>query len=626
MRRMIALVSLIIVASVLLALPVLAYSYRAQVAVSENTSTDYGMLAVMWDSNNGWMVANGFMSSTALDTRVQTLGGLNKPHMVTENKTLTAIVVSGDSQSNLYFVTGESDLSAMDIIVGYTTNSSAGYISVVDEDSIELSDNFTIEQRGWVNTDNGSDKNLVYKESAFKTYVSGTGNITSEIDGHNPSFTRRVTASADDCFRRLTPSAFSIPSVTVEVGAVSGISYELGAGIRFTNIAIGQGKTILSANITFQASQTQSGNNCNSKFSAEDVKNASNFSGDNTTTFDARFANHTTAMVAWDTIPAFTADSDYTSPDLSTIIQEMVDRSDWASGDSIVIFWEDFEDRSTDGAFRRLKAWDGDSNNAPLLSIEYSGKVVATGVSSGEHTVTTTADSVNLTISIDGATSGAGYDSVTLSGFTVSDNESNWAFLQNNVMPYADNITIWVGGTKELWFEPIAIIVDIDGDTATLPDRATSVANDGTIYWGSNPTGVGVDVGGMASSGQPGVGVTAETPSRDLLPEVGVGDWDVQPDVTGALLTNPFRPFVTLVSDNTTLTELQAWRWLGLAIVFLVTAMTIRAVPRHLAIACAGAGIATVAMVVLTIWPLWALVLLVLCAFGGWVSERSPSL
>jgi len=73
------------------------------------------------------------------------------------------------------------------------------------------------------------------------------------------------------------------------------------------------------------------------------------------------------------------------------------------------------------------------------------------------------------------------------------------------------------------------------------------------------------------------------------------------------------------------LTEIQTWRWYGLIIVVLVTMLAIKYVPKHLAIAGAASGVATVAMVVLTIWPLYALVWLIVCVFGGWISERSHS-
>ncbi len=173
-------ITLLVLAIILVvATPVFAYLYRAQVAITENASTSYDMLPVLWDQNNTWLASNGFMNSTANDTRVQTLGGLNKPWMVADNKTLTAVPVPADSQTNLYFTTGESEASAMDIIVGY-----GGYFTIIDDPTLELGDNFTIELSGWFDTDNGTDKYIVNKTaSAIQVYVSPTvsGNITVGI-------------------------------------------------------------------------------------------------------------------------------------------------------------------------------------------------------------------------------------------------------------------------------------------------------------------------------------------------------------------------------------------------------------------------------------------------------------
>ena len=155
-----------------------------------------------------------------------------------------------------------------------------------------------------------------------------------------------------------------------------------------------------------------------------------------------------------------------------------------------------------------------------------------------------------------------------------------------------------------------------------------SGTNDGTVTWGANPAGIGAILSSMVSSDQPGLWTPSDEPVRDIMPEIETSDWFVEPavGVGESLRTNPMRPIITMVSDNTTITELQTWRWMGIIIVLLVTALTVKAVPKHLVIACFAGGAATVAMVVSTIWPLWALVLLVLYALGGWVSERSPSL
>jgi len=175
-HRLLTTISLALILVILTGSAALAYLYRVQVAITEGDSTDYTMLPVMWDQNNDWLADNGFMESDALDTRVETLSGTDKPWMVAEDRTLTSIPVDMDSQNNIYFVTGETDATSMDIITGYD-----GEITVPDAADLELGDSFEIEQSGWIDTDAGVDKNLVYKELAFQTYISANEEITSNI-------------------------------------------------------------------------------------------------------------------------------------------------------------------------------------------------------------------------------------------------------------------------------------------------------------------------------------------------------------------------------------------------------------------------------------------------------------
>jgi len=184
-KRLIRVILLSLVALLLVSMPVLAaVAYRAAYTIIESAGTPYKMLPVLELAHNQWMADNGFMELDALDTRIETLGGLVKPHMVATNKTLTAVPVPADSQTNLYFTTANPDLSppAMDIITGYN-----GYITITDDDTpaqqtLELGNDFEIEiDDAYINTDAGGTKNLVYKLDAFRTYIDGATNITSEI-------------------------------------------------------------------------------------------------------------------------------------------------------------------------------------------------------------------------------------------------------------------------------------------------------------------------------------------------------------------------------------------------------------------------------------------------------------
>jgi hypothetical protein len=64
--------------------------------------------------------------------------------------------------------------------------------------------------------------------------------------------------------------------------------------------------------------------------------------------------------------------------------------------------------------------------------------------------------------------------------------------MQNNVMPYCDNITLSVNGVQQLWLAPNVML-----SGATVPDRSLN-SHPGTITWGSN-SGVTLSYGEMES-------------------------------------------------------------------------------------------------------------------------------
>ncbi len=179
-RPVISSVILGLVILLLLATPVFAYLYRSHFTILESGGVDYTMLALTVDANNEWMAANGFMEPDALDTRVETLGEIAKPHMVADDRTLTAIVVPANSQTNLYYSTGNSDLTSTYVITGL-----GGYIMVEDHADLELSDTYDIEIVAYVDTGAGADKNLIFKDAAFRLYVSAAGSITAAVTGGN---------------------------------------------------------------------------------------------------------------------------------------------------------------------------------------------------------------------------------------------------------------------------------------------------------------------------------------------------------------------------------------------------------------------------------------------------------
>ena len=190
--------------------------------------------------------------------------------------------------------------------------------------------------------------------------------------------TWQVGASTDDCLRQKNIDAFIIDHNNIVAGVTGAAQTpQFGCGMRFTGIAIPQGATIDTAHFTLRAATgiDRDGTIMRTRISAEDVDDAPTFA-DNQAAFDTRYAARTAARVDWDNVVAFVAPNDYDSVDFKSVIQEIVDRGGWASGQDIVIFWDDFDIRSTDNTGDEQRrfgySWDGDSTNCCILTVTYS--------------------------------------------------------------------------------------------------------------------------------------------------------------------------------------------------------------------------------------------------------------
>jgi len=811
-----AVVSSLAVSS-LVGITVLA-AFSAPLTIIESSGNSYDMLATWVGAPITWLANNGYIQPDGLDTRVQTAGGVNRPHLLTTEKILTANAIGANSQTNLSFTTGNTDLE-MPIITGYN-----GYFSKTDDLDMELGDDFEIETKGYVDTSAGADKNIVYKEDAFRTYIDGATNITSEITysdtiafrpdsaGDETNITDQFPASgshwdkvdeesADDDTTYVyssTDSVWKRDLYNLPASSQSGTITKITLYFRvkgYYNVLQAKGVIKSDSTVTETAgknpcldfgfgvwgtySQDWSTNPADGlAWEWADIDNlqigvslykysgynppactqvyvvvsylpsvsvtATGISSDEhvvTTNMDWPFfgieADSTTGITlpvgdtAGDLVlntplwqdecnadPFTSIDSYGHSCDVTGAVWTPQGYSFDGIDDYIEVVHHASQLLTTGGtieAWIKPNTWgevrgyvvdkstgEGGVNGwefrlsetVKTIAFKINGGTTKLGASNSvvlmawSHVVATWNNTGYVTIYVNGVQSGTPGISADLTGITttnpltignrsgatdrtfdgliggvliynraltpaeiarnynatkwkyqgdtdrmvksttatVLNNNNTWYFDQNNVMPYMDYYKHTVGGSEIVWYQPKDIIVDA-GATGTLPDlEATGGSEDATITWGSNPAGVAVTLGSMVSTAQPSLMADTDEPARDIMPEIQVTDWFKEPAVAGSLLTNPLRPLITMVSDNTTLTELQTWRLFGLAIVLLVTVGIARLVPKHLAVACFAGGASVVALVVLTIWPIWALVLLVLYGFGGWISERAPSL
>ena len=156
-------------------------------------------------------------------------------------------------------------------------------------------------------------------------------------------------------------------------GAGSGLSFgdlsnqDTNSFIRFVNVTIPQGATIIEAKLVLNARDSQSANTCNVRISANDVDDS--VAPTDTAGFNALVL--TTAKVDWNALGAWTEDSDYDSPEIKTIIQEIVDRGSWASGNALTILIKN--NVSTTDVYRIAHAIDDDAGvNVAELYVVWS--------------------------------------------------------------------------------------------------------------------------------------------------------------------------------------------------------------------------------------------------------------
>jgi type IV pilus assembly protein PilY1 len=128
-------------------------------------------------------------------------------------------------------------------------------------------------------------------------------------------------------------------------------------GLRFQDMNVPQGATILSAEISITAYTNDTGSSTDITIYGEDTDDADSYGNVKTRT-------KTSASVLYEP-PNWTTNTVYKTPDLKTVVQEIVDRSGWADGNSMAFIME------TTGSNRRGRTYNNDPNKAARLSITY---------------------------------------------------------------------------------------------------------------------------------------------------------------------------------------------------------------------------------------------------------------
>lgn len=215
-----------------------------------------------------------------------------------------------------------------------------------------------------------------------KDYVPPTSTpsftATQQVSPTNPPptsiFETRISTGPDDAEEQNSGSIY-ITSSDLELVEDGGVQV---VGLRFRGVYIPQGVSITRAFLQFQVDEVTS-TPTSLTIHGQAADNGLNFSS---TSWDISSRSRTVNEILWDP-PAWptagAAGPDQRSPDISSVIQEIIDRPGWSSGNSLVII-------ITGSGKRVAEAYEGQPEAAPLLHVEYSG----TPIPSPTPTVTPT--------------------------------------------------------------------------------------------------------------------------------------------------------------------------------------------------------------------------------------------
>ena len=192
---------------------------------------------------------------------------------------------------------------------------------------------------------------------------SNTSNITISVqDGSQVNIVVKVNSNDDDVEERISTGEMRFSSSDLEL-VDDGVTPQL-VGIRFNGIDIPPAATVISAYIQFTVDELDSGTT-NLTIAGEAIDQAPTFSNNN---FDISNRTTTTASVNWSPPPwtnLLEAGTDQQTPNLSSVVQEIIDRPGWLANNSMVFI-------ITGTGERTAESHNGSSADAPTLHVTYS--------------------------------------------------------------------------------------------------------------------------------------------------------------------------------------------------------------------------------------------------------------
>jgi len=172
----------------------------------------------------------------------------------------------------------------------------------------------------------------------------------------------RVNQDTDDAEERNSNGNMTL---TGTLQLIRSSSQNQTVGLRFQNIVVPQGATITSANLEFEVDSTNTAAT-SLTIKAEATDSAITFGSSNN---DITSRPTTAASTAWASVPNNAVNQKLVSPDLRTVVQEVVNRTGWASGNAMSFI-------ITGSGTKNVESFDTEPGAAPLLRLTYSSSTV----------------------------------------------------------------------------------------------------------------------------------------------------------------------------------------------------------------------------------------------------------
>ena len=179
-------------------------------------------------------------------------------------------------------------------------------------------------------------------------------------DGIDDAEEHLTDVDPDDAFR------IDLTSSDLELGGESSGTDLQEIGIRFRDVGIPAGSIIQSASIQFTVDETDD-EDTSLRIFGELNANPAAYTTD---AFDITGRDKTVSFVDWSNIPIWdtegVAGPDQLTPDLASVVQEIVNLGGWAEGDSLAFMFA-----PNPGGERTAESFDGDAGAAALLTVDF---------------------------------------------------------------------------------------------------------------------------------------------------------------------------------------------------------------------------------------------------------------